>query len=140
MSPVHHKNGPDKRTFERLRLVTSRIKIYIWNSQGDEVIQSGFGFIADFSETGVGVYLAEHMPVGSNLRLALEAADGVTYRGLVAWCSRHSLEQKFLGHGALNYRAGVRLLFGSEAERQRYLKYCQELKAKALQIAPGMIF
>jgi hypothetical protein len=58
----------------------------------------------------------------------------------VIWAQRFALEQHFVGHEALSYRLGLKLLFGSEAERKRYVEFFEELKKKATFLQPGMIF
>lgn len=138
MCPIHHQGKDSRRANERLRLATTRLKIYVWNARSEGTPNEGFGFLADISPSGVGIFLGEKLAAGTHVRLGFETADGMSFRGAVAWSMRYSLEQHFLGHSALSFRMGVRLLFGSEAERQRYLTYQKELcdRALALQTKP----
>lgn len=140
MSPIFHRTGDKKRAFERMHLATSRLKIFIWPGDSNPEPLQGFGFMSDLSESGVGVYVGRKLSPATSALIAFERADNVTYRGMVVWCNRFSLSQSFLGHDALNFRAGIKYLFSSEAERQRYLEYFAQLKARASVLKPGMDF
>jgi len=131
---VHHPRGSEARAAERLRLLTTRLKIYIWSAQEEGEPSAGFGLVGDVSPTGVGVFASRPFTVGASVRLGFEHLDGITFRGVVAWSNRYSLEQKFVGHEALQYRVGIRCQFGSEAERQRFIAYQKELQSRALLI------
>ena len=132
MCPIHHQGRNSRRANERLRLATTRLKIYVWNARSEGTPTEGFGFLADISTTGVGIFIGEKLAPGTPVRMGFENLDGMSFRGSVAWSMRYSLEQHFLGHSALAFRMGVRLQFGSEAERQRYLAYQKELCDRAL--------
>lgn len=136
MSNVHHPQKSDARASERLRLLTTRLRIYVWNSREDGEPLAGFGFVGDLSPSGIGIFLDRHLAPGTSVRMGFEHVDGNTYRGVVTWAGRYALEQRFVGHEALQYRVGVRCQFGSEAERQRYIAYQKELQEKALVIKP----
>jgi hypothetical protein len=133
---VHHPRDREARSSERLRLLTARFKIYVWNAHDESEPVAGFGLVGDLSPTGVGVFLGKHLPTGTAVRMGFEHIDGTTYRGVVAWSGRYALGQRFLGHEALQYRIGVRCQFGSEAERQRFIAYQKELSERALLIRP----
>lgn len=140
MCPVHHlAANKSKRTKERLRLTVARLKTFLW-TESDDVQFQGFGFISDFSESSVGVYLAEKLSKGNHVRVAFESAEGEAYRGEVIWCNRYTLDQHFVGHRTMSYRVGIKLRFSSEAERQRYSNYYASIKARTLLIKPGMEF
>lgn len=132
------RNRDNKRTHERLRLVTARHKVYVWpeGNRGDPI--AGFGFVADFSDEGVGIYLSERIRVRTPLYLAFEDIQAVTYRGNVVWTERVNLRQGFYGHDALNFRIGIKFLFASEAERQRYLEYFSLVQKRVQQITLGI--
>jgi hypothetical protein len=136
MSTVHHPKSRDARAAERLRLLTARLRIYVWNASDESEPSAGFGFVSDVSQSGIGIFLGRHIAPGTPVRLGFEHIDGVTYRGVVAWSGRYAHGQKFLGHEALQHRIGVRCLFGSEAERQRFLAYQRELRDRALLVRP----
>jgi len=131
MSPIHHPSRTKKRVSERLRFATYRIKCYLWIENKEARAVEGFGFAADVSETGVGMYTDAKIPKGTFVRMALESEDSTSYRGYVAWCQRYALEQRFHGHESLDHRLGVSFLFESEAERQRYLMYFNDLRKRA---------
>jgi hypothetical protein len=138
VSPVYNNKQDPRRAYERLRLTTAKLRIFLWGSQGEAEPNEGFGFVSDFSQGGLGIYLGQSLRAGESVRISLDSREGVTYRGTVAWCNRFSLEQNFFGHDALSYRVGIKFLFGSEAERQRYLEYYRDLQARALRVEPGM--
>jgi hypothetical protein len=140
MSPVFHRGGDKKRASERLHMVTSRLKIYVWAGSTEPEMIRGFGFLSDLSESGVGVYIGKQLPTASAVYVAFEKPDQVTYRGVIVWCNRFSFQQSFMGHDALSFRAGIKYLFGTEAERQRYLTYFSELKTRSTLVKPGMNF
>lgn len=137
MCPIHSKSNRDH---SRLKLATFRMKSFLWMEKyGDEPL-GGFGFVADFSEVGVGLYVSENIKVHSNVRMSFESQDSTTYKGVVIWSQRYSLEQHFVGHKALSYRIGIKFLFGTEAERRRYVEYYHDVKNRVLAIKPGLIF
>lgn len=140
MSPVHHRQKKNRRTRERLLSATLRYRVFLWDSREEEAALEGFGFVSDFSEAGLGAYIGRRIPPGTNVRIAFESLAGVTYRGVVMWAKRYTLSQGFIGHAALSYQVGVKYLFGSEAERQRYLAFLQEARSKVLMLEPGMKF
>ena len=139
MCPIHYFND-DKRAKERLRLTTVRLKSFLWSERQDGDALKGFGFVSDFSDTGVGLYMPRKFSIDQIVRVAFETEDAAAYRGSVVWSHRFSLEQHFVGHDALSYRLGVKFLFGSEAERKRYVVFLDELKKNAKFLNPGMIF
>jgi hypothetical protein len=101
---------------------------------------AGFCFLSEFSPSGAGLFLEKELTPASFVRVAFESVEGPTYRASVIWANRFALRQQFVGHEALSYRVGVRFQFVSEAERQRYLKYLDELKGRSLLIDSGMKF
>jgi len=129
---VHIPNRNEKRATQRLRLATSRLRTFIWNEKKSMEAIKGFSFISEISPTGVGLYLDHAIAVGTSVRLAFETQDATSFRGQVMWCGRFSFGQKFIGKEALTHRLGIRVLFGSEAERQRFLAYTSELKDRVL--------
>lgn len=139
MCPIHHLSVKSNRSKSRLRLATTRTKVFVWVN-GDDEIKKAFGFVADFSETGVGIYCSDKMAKNIGLRIAIETEEGESFRGTVIWCNRYSLEQHFVGHKAMSYRVGIKLIFSSEAERQRYVKYYMDLQKRAMAVRPGMVF
>lgn len=138
MSPVHFTKK-DNRTFERLRLVTIKVPIFLWDAD-TEHMRKGFGFVADFSESGAGVFVPDQLTNDSIVLVAFEAESAASYRGRIVWCNRFALEQKFFGHKGLSYRAGIKFLFSSEAQRQHYLEYLQEIRKRAMVAKPGLAF
>jgi hypothetical protein len=141
MCPIHHPPGRrERRSEERLRQATFRLRVYVWQSMAEEEPLAGFCFLSEFSPSGAGLFLEKELAPASFVRLAFESVDGPTYRASVVWANRFALRQQFVGHEALSYRVGVRFQFVSEAERQRYLKYLEELKGRALLIESGMKF
>src|SRR5262245_23900859 len=103
MCPVHHLGRASQRAGDRLRFVTFRVRCYLWLEATDEGPLHGFGFAADVSENGAGLYLDTRIPKGTAVRISLEEEGNTPYRGVVAWCQRYSLEQKFLGHHTLDH-------------------------------------
>lgn len=140
MSPIHHPPGKERRSEERLRQATFRLRVYVWETVADEKPMEGFCFLSEFSPSGAGLFLDTEIAPAAFVRLAFESQDGPTYRASVVWANRFSLRQRFFGHESLSYRVGVRFQFVSEAERQRYLAYLSELKGRASLIEPGMKF
>lgn len=142
MSPIHRPGKDNKRSQERLRLITYRLRVFVWHGTKSETPErdDGFSFVSDFSNGGVGIYLSDKISAGSSVRVAFETATSATFKGIVQWENRVSYRQQFIGHEALSYRVGVKFLFGSEAERQRYLKYLEEVKQKVAAIKPGMAY
>lgn len=132
MSPIHHPGKSRARAEERLKFATFRLRCFVWTERGDEGPFTGFGFASDLSETGAGLYVGVRLNPGTNLRVAFESESSPTYRAVLMWCQRHSLEQRFFGHPALEHRIGLRLQFITEAERQRYLEYYRELASRVL--------
>jgi len=131
MAPIYSKKNA--RAHERLRMITFRIRAYVWDANG-KIFHAGFAFVSDFSENGIGLYLGKKLKLEEHVQIAFESENNPTIKATVVWCERYSLEQKFLGHAALSYRAGFHFLFASEMERQRYLSYLQEIKNKASDI------
>lgn len=130
---VHIPNRNDKRATQRLRLATSRLRTFLWNEKKDtDVAIKGFSFVAEISSGGVGLYVDHAMSVGTTVKLAFEAKDATAFRGQVVWCGRFTLGQKFFGKEAVTHRLGIKMLFGSEAERQRFMTYTNELKGRVL--------
>jgi hypothetical protein len=128
MCPVHHIGKSSKRMNERLRFATYRIKCFLLVGKSQPEPLTGFGFAADISEAGIGIYIDKKLTVGTPVLVSLEDEGSEPYAGVVAWCQRYTLEQRFHGHSALDHRVGVRFQFQSEADRQRYLMYFNELK------------
>jgi hypothetical protein len=141
MCPIHRFGESDhKKVLEKLRLTTFRVRSFLWiETTGNEPLE-GFSFISDFTQTGVGLYLREKIPATIRVRIAFEEEQATSYRGTVVWANRFAFRQQFLGHEALQFRIGVRYQFGSEAERQRYIKYLNELRERALLVKGGMKF
>lgn len=129
---VHIPNRNEKRASQRLKLATSRLRTFIWNEKKSMEAMKGFSFISEVSPAGVGLYVDHAMAVGTNVRIAFEAQDATSFKGQVMWCGRFSLGQKFIGKEALTHRLGIKILFSSEAERQRFLAYTNELKDRVL--------
>lgn len=129
---VHNTGISEKRAKERLRFATHRFRVFIWNEKKGGELYNGFSFASEFSPGGAGIYLDHNVTPGSQVKIAFEAEDAPAYRGQVVWCNRYSYEQKFLGHEALSYRLGVKLQFSTEAERQRYLQYLEDVKNQVL--------
>lgn len=137
--PIHHK-GRDRRDLERIRFTTFRLKAFVLVEGFDDEPIDGFSFVSEISAAGAGLYVNQKIAPGTPVRVAFEARDAVTYRATVMWSHRFSLKQNFFGHDALAYRVGLRYIFRSEAERQRYLKYFEETKRRVLAIEPGLQF
>lgn len=141
MCPIHKFGESDhKKVIERLRLTTFRIRSFLWIESENRPPLEGFSFISDFTQTGIGLYLKEKIPAASPVRVSFESESGISHRGMVFWSNRFAFRQQFLGHESLQFRIGVRYQFGSEAERQRYLKYLEELRSKALAVKGEMKF
>ena len=132
MSPIHNPGRSKSRASERLRFATFRLRCFLWTEGLDEGPLTGFGFAADISETGAGLYIGSRLNPGTQVRLAFESETAPTYRAVLMWCQRYSMEQRFLGGPSLDHRIGVRLQFITEAERQRYLEYYRELASRVL--------
>ncbi len=133
MCPIHRFGENDhKKVIEKLRFTTFRVRSFLWLEGVEPKKLDGFSFISDFTQTGVGLYLKEKIGTTSRVRLAFEDEEAVSYRGTVVWANRFAFRQQFLGHEALQFRIGIRYHFGSEAERQRYLMYLNELRERAL--------
>lgn len=130
MCPIHHMGKSSKRMNERLRFATYRVKCFLRLDRQPEQSIPGFGFTSDISETGIGIYINTKITVGANVRISLEDENSTFYPGVVAWCQRYKLEQKFHGHAALDHRVGLRFRFESEAEHQRYLMYFNDLRRR----------
>ena len=140
MCPVHHPGKENRRNNERIRLTTFKLPVFLWDEESQSDALKGFSFVSDISATGAGFYLKENLPKGTLVRLALESRESKSYRGIVMWSNRFDLRQRFYASETFSYRIGIRFRFSSEAERQRYLKYLEELQGKALLVKPGMSF
>jgi hypothetical protein len=141
MSPIHHHHRrTNKRIVERLRFATFRVKCFLWTENHQNGPFSGFGFAGDVSETGVGIYTDFRLKSGTLVRIALEEESSDTYQGMVAWCQRYSLEQRFLGQQTQDHRLGIQLIFESEPERQRYLIQLGDLRKRASSLTGGYKF
>jgi PilZ domain len=136
MCPVHNPGRSKSRSAERLRFATFRLNCFLWVENHNEGPHSGFGFAADISETGAGLYVGIRLNPGAQVRVAFESETSPTYRAVLMWCQRYSLEQHFMGHPALDHRVGLRLQFITEAERQRYLEYFKSLGERVKLLAP----
>jgi hypothetical protein len=130
MCPVHHIGKSSQRMKERLRFTTYRIKCFLWVGKAQPESLTGFGFASDISEAGIGIYVNKKIAVGTAAQISLEDENSPSHSGVVAWCQRYTLSQNFHGHSALDHRIGVRFHFDTEADRQRYLMYFNELKRK----------
>lgn len=129
MGNIFHVKPPSKRARIRLKMATARLRAYIWEGETAEPLE-GFAFIADFSEDGIGLYIEKKLRVTGFVRVSFESRESSPFRTRVAWSERFALEQKFIGHDSLSYRAGLQFVFGSEDERQRYLGYFNELRER----------
>lgn len=138
MCPIHHFKN--KRSSQRLKLATVRLKTYLWPRKDSDAPLEGFGFVADMSESGVGIYLGEKLGVGQAVRLAFESKGAPVYKGAVIWVSRYTLDQHFVGRKSLSFRIGIKFVFASEAERQRYAKFMEDVRRHATAVQPGMVF
>lgn len=130
MCPVFHPQRTEKRNGRRLRLATYRIKCTLWSDSPPQGPNSAFGFAADVSETGMGLYTDLDLPKGTILKIAFEGNENDVYRGVVAWSHLYTLQQGFHGRQAFDHRIGLHFLFASEAERQRHIMYLNELRQK----------
>lgn len=130
MCPIHHIGKSTKRMNERLLFATFRIKCFLWVDQRQPEPIPGFGFASDISESGLGIYINTKLSPGTKVRISLEEETNQPYPGVVAWCQRYALEQRFHGHSALDHRLGIRFRFESEADHQRYLMYFNELRRR----------
>jgi hypothetical protein len=139
MCPIYHVGKSTKRMNERLRFSTHKVKCWLWLDGAPAPIP-GFGFASDISETGVGIYFDRKVNVGTTVRIALEEDGSSPFPGVVAWCQRYSLEQKFHGHDTLDHRLGIRFAFESEGERQRYIMFFNELRRRVTLLAKGPVF
>jgi hypothetical protein len=138
LPPLLKKVGNKKRIQERLRLVTARHKLYLFPEGQDIEPVSGFGFVSDFSEEGLGLYLGKKFKLQTPVNVAFEDIKNPTYRGFVVWSSRIEMAQRFIGHEALKYRLGIKFMFGTEAERQRYLAYFEDVRRRVQEINLGI--
>ncbi len=136
MGPVHQPEKKRRISRERMRLATYRVKAHLW-SEKEETL-SGFVFLGDLQDVGINVYLNRRLAPGMAVRFSLEREDSYSYRGIVVWSGQFTIAQKFVGHEALKFRSGIRCLFGSEAERQRYLAFVRELKKRTTEIKMGL--
>ena len=136
MSPIYiggkiKKKEPDRRLENRLRLAVSRFKVLVWSRvSNDNTTHEAFGFLADLSDTGVGLFIGESFDKGDAVYIAFDEAKTDPCRGIVMWSSRYSLEQHFIGHKALNFRMGLKFQFGSEADRQKFLLFYESMRSK----------
>lgn len=137
--PIHHTEDMKKRASERMKLITMRLRCYLWLGNSADPIE-GFTFLSDFSEKGAGLYMGKKIDPGREVRIAFESKENPPIVTEVIWCNRYSLEQHFLGHQALNFRLGLKYIFATEAERQRYIEFMEGLKRKCKSIGTGMIF
>jgi hypothetical protein len=134
MSPIHHIGKSKKRAGERMRLVTFRVKCFVWNDKDGAGPFAGFGFASDISENGAGIYLDQEFAKGTPLRISFEDEKSEPYFALVAWCRRFSLNQRFHAQANLEYHVGLQLLFASDGDRQRYLMHFNDLRKQAAAI------
>ena len=126
---ILHIKKANKRTFERLKMATFRLRAYVWVGR-EKIPLQGFVFVADFSELSVGIYLEKNIKITTPVLISFESSEGTPFKGKIAWCNRYSLGQKFLGHESLSHRAGVQFSFANEQERQRYFDYLIEIKSR----------
>ena len=131
MCPVYHLGRSNKRSGDRMRFVTFRVPCFLWVGKPESGPHRGFGFAADISEEGAGLYLDIKLAKATPVRLAFEDKEGSAHRGIVAWCRRYNMDQRFHGQSALDYRVGIEFFFESEADRQRYLIDFNELRKRA---------
>lgn len=130
----------DQRMSERMRFVTFRVKCFLWTEHRPDEPMKGFGFAADISETGAGIYIDTKLTKGHPVRIAFEDADADIYNGVIAWCQRIEMSQRFHGHAKLDHRIGIRLRFESDGERQRYLMLFNGLRKRVTAIPGGFKF
>ncbi|MGZ3694829.1 MAG: hypothetical protein ACXWQO_11680 [Bdellovibrionota bacterium] len=136
--PILPKNGDKKKRKARLRLVTARQKIYVFPDGSDHEPISGFGFVGDFSDGEIALYAGRKLRLQTPVHVAFGDSGAVTYRGHVIWTEQVALSQNFLGHESLKYRIGIKFLFVSEAERQRYLAYFAGVRHRVQEINLGI--
>jgi hypothetical protein len=140
MCPVHFpgsKNAGSKKS-ERLRYTTRKIRCFAWELNNTEV-QEGFSFLSNLEENGLVAYLPQPFIKARAYRIALDDPEALI-RSQCLWSQRYTMQQQFLGHQKLSYRVGFKLLFGSEAERQRYLERRTSWIQEVNQLKPGMVF
>jgi hypothetical protein len=117
-----------------MRFVTYRVKCFVWNSKEGGGPVEGFGFASDIAEDGAGIFLDIKQAKGAIVKVALEEETNASYRGVVIWCRRYSMDQRFVGQANLEYRVGIQFLFESEGERQRYLMQYNDLRKRVSSI------
>ncbi|MCO5142463.1 MAG: hypothetical protein M9962_05165 [Oligoflexia bacterium] len=139
MSPVFHKVSSKKEAFQKLRFSTFRIPVYLW-TQGAETPLAGFTFLGELKKDRVGIYLSEKIKKAFQVRIAFEKKSASSFKAFTEVVNRYSLEQKFIGHKSLSYKAELKLIFATEAERQKYLEYIDLMKNKVKSIKPGVEF
>ncbi len=138
--PVLKRQGINpKKIAIRLRLKTSRIRAYIWPTGMEDPV-SGFCFLSDLEDISASFFMRERLPNHHNVQLSFISKDAVAYRGTVAWCRSYRISGSDTFRNAATYRVKVRLRFGSEAERRRYLAFVEGLNEKVSIIKPGMKF
>ena len=137
--PIYHPEEKKKRAASRFRLIVTRVKCFIWSSAEVEP-HVAFSFVSDLSDSGAGLYIGNYIEPGTELRIAYDLKSNPPILCKSVWCNRFALEQPFFGHRAMNFRLGIKYVFGAEAERQRYIDFLAQVKDKANVLNPGSIF
>ena len=127
MCPIHHLGRSGRENKDILLFITYRVKCFVWLEAGGGPFV-GFGFASDISEAGAVVYLDLGFTKGSIVRIALEDETATGFRGIVVWSQRYTLGQNFIGHPVLDHRVGIHLRFETEAERQRFIMACNDIR------------
>jgi len=131
-SNIIHPNFDERRAEERLKFVTTRIRIFIWQEREQKQSVEGMAFLSDLSKEGIGLYVGKELKMGRRIWVAFEKAEAAPFEAKSVWCQRFSLDRNPFKQKELSFRAGVKWVFGSDIERKRYLAFLQEIKNRAL--------
>ena len=81
----------------------------------------------DFGSTGVGLFAAEPILVGSEVSLTIEHPKRFYCRGRVVWCQEQITEGHVLSKTPYTYRMGIQFVFESAEEEHAVRMYYEEL-------------
>lgn len=116
--PLYVKNkAPDLN--ERLRMSTARMTVYLYIGDNTEPLKS-FCFIGDLTKQTVDLYLDRKTSVWTKVRVAFDQKNSPPFMGKIIWSQRYAFDAATKAKRFNNWRAGIKFIFASEQERERF--------------------
>lgn len=119
------------RLNERLKFATTRIRAYITREKTRETI-STFGFLADLSKKGVGLYIDRKISLEEIVLVAFDHPENPPFRATVVWSGPVRKKGKVFSKGRTDskeasWRVGLEFQWSSKDEELRFKNFFTEI-------------